>query len=97
MGKATGRKASDFECLNASMIEWINDALLDIPHSQERAIVSAGILDRPRYHAGKDLAKFGILCHQRLDHGRIFLKRARGIRHVGGLVLYDQVKISSHD
>src|SRR3982074_381865 len=69
--------------------------LLDVLHCHERTIVVAGGLYRSRYHSGKSFAKFGILCHQRLDHGHIFLKRPRGIRYIGGLIIYFHIKLVS--
>src|SRR5271157_4079725 len=45
--------------------------LLDVLHPQQRPVVPAGGLNRPRHHAGKGFAQFGKLRHQRLDHNRI--------------------------
>src|SRR6266436_8306333 len=80
-------------CLNDSMTKL---ALLDVLHRHERTVVAAGGLYRSRYYSGKSFAKFRILCYQCLDHGCIFLKSVRGIRYIGGLVLYDHVKIVAH-
>src|ERR1035441_6980324 len=69
---------------------------LDVLHRQERPVVAAGGLDGSRYHSGKGFAKFGKLRYECLDHGRVFLKRERVIRYIGGLILYYHVKIVVH-
>src|SRR5260370_38670281 len=90
------------QCLNDLMVQSNGPiiktplhvaSLLDTLHRHKRTVVVAGGLDGSRHHSSESFAKFGILRYHRLDHGRIFLKRARGIRYVGGLVLYYQVKI----
>src|SRR5260370_18290494 len=80
---------------NGSIIETALHValLLDVLHRHKRTVVVAGGLDGARHHASESFAKFGKLRYQCLDQGRILLKRARGIRYVGGLVLYYQVKI----
>src|SRR5216683_7016218 len=80
---------------NGSIIETAQHValLLDVLHRHKRTVVVAGGLDGARHHSSESFAKFGILRYQCLDQGRILLKRARGIRYVGGLVLYYQVKI----
>src|SRR6266851_9497458 len=77
---------------NGSIIETALHValLLDVLHRHKRTVVVAGGLDGARHHSSESFAKFGILRYQCLDQGRILLKRARGIRYVGGLVLYYQ-------
>src|SRR5260370_25750515 len=82
---------------NGSIIETALHValLLDVLHRHKRTVVVAGGLDGARHHSSESFAKFGKLRYQCLDHGHIFLKRPRGIRYIGGLIIYFHIKLVS--
>src|ERR1700731_2427677 len=53
--------------------------LFDVFHRQQCAIVAAGGIDGAGHHGGKGISHFGVLRHQRFDHGEISLIGLAGV------------------